>query len=126
MLVCTAITTDLVVRVAFWAITIHQRPLVRSAKFRAPSFDGLHKPISEHLSDALIQHTDPGIEVAVILQVEVIDCLLDLAQKGREGLGRKFACTELFDVPGNIIRILDQRCRLVLQMSARLLAMTYL
>jgi hypothetical protein len=54
-------------------IAVHQGTFVCARKLLAPHLDGLDHALGQNFVNPLVQRDDPGIEVTVILEVEMVD-----------------------------------------------------
>lgn len=72
--------------VTLWPITSRNGGIPASGfliltKLSTPDFDGVDQPLAQNLVNFLVQSCHPGIKVAIIFQVEMINGLLYLAEQ---------------------------------------------
>jgi hypothetical protein len=54
-------------------IAVHHGTFVCARKLLAPHFDGLNHALGQNLVNPLVERDDPGIEITVVLEVEMVD-----------------------------------------------------
>lgn len=57
----------------FWAIAVHHGTFVCARKLLAPHFDGLNRALGQNIVNPLVERDDPGIEITVVLEVQMVD-----------------------------------------------------
>jgi hypothetical protein len=54
-------------------IAVHQGTFVCARKLLAPHLDGLNHAFGQNLVNPLVERDNPGIEITVVLEVEMVD-----------------------------------------------------